>query len=1420
MSKQIPEFTQEPSPGSHQLMHRGDLLTVSLEVPAAAKGVAFLRTNLGSAVKQRREIISHVEQGSPLSAQDWHDIPMTLTAPRKHTVVVPLLEVGKFEAKAFLLPEDKSESLWPEGANTIIKVEPAEYCCANTMYSAFVRQFGPNKVEWSMRDESRVVELENEGYSVIPRSGTFRDLIGELDFIMGRLRSRIIQLLPIHPVPTTYARMGRFGSPFAVLDFTDVEPALAEFDRRTTPLEQFCELVDAVHRRGGKLLIDIPINHTGWSSKLQIDHPEWFARGPERSFESPGAWGVTWEDLAKLDYDNVDLWRYMASVFLFWCARGVDGFRCDAGYMVPLPVWQYIVAKVRLHYPDTLFILEGLGGSMEVLNRLLVDADLDWAYSELFQNYDRSQVQSYLPGAVDTSLTSGVLVHFAETHDNNRLAGRGNTYARMRTALAALCSVEGAFGITNGVEWFATEKVDVHGAVPLNWGSDENQVDHIARLNAILEIHPCFQPGAELELVTRGVANAIALARCSGDGAHRLLVAVNLDHERPGEVRWPSAATADGSGLVDLLTGRDIAPEKAAGEAGYSLEPGEVLCLSGERAWLDEIESVLTVGPVLPRRIREQRLRAKALEVYRYCRPQADLAEVDARELGEELAADPTAFCAGLSEAGPTSVVRWTWPRDARRVVPVPSDALLCVGAEDAFALELWNGGGIMRRECSLPGDDGSEFTVVIPPPEASGCRLHMAVHEPEGTRHVRSEVLYLDADRDTSVATCLARRQVEELGSYAVCTNGRGAMAQVRGVWADIRSQYDCLLAANLHPDYPVDRHVMLTRCRAWLVYRGFSQELGVENMHDFSADGAGARWRFRVPTGAGRTILLTVVLKMIEGRNAVLLDFLRGAAGSDPECLADNEEVKLIIRPDIEDRVNHAKTKAYAGAERAWPRSISARKTGFTFAPAADRRLDVSVSKGAYSQEPEWQYSVAHPEEAERGLDGCSDLFSPGYFSVLLAGGDRCTLSAAVDANGSGAVPSVADNDGPAVPMDLDAELVRALRQFVVRRGDGRTVIAGYPWFLDWGRDTLICLRGMIAAGMHEEACSIITEFGRLEKGGTLPNMLHGGDDSDRDTSDAPLWFFVACQDWIESQGSAAGPELLDQDCGGRKLRDVLVSIAEHYVSGTANGIRMDPDTGLIFSPSHFTWMDTNHPAGTPRRGYPVEVQALWHCALGLMSELRPDGEWASLRERAKASIMVRFPICGGSFLSDCLHAESGVGAEDAVPDDHLRPNQLLAVTLGAVTDADLCRNVLRACEELLVPGAIRSLADRGVGFELPVRHGGRLLNDPARPYWGRYEGDEDTRRKPAYHNGTAWTWLFPSYPEALCAVYGDPARDAALSILGSSRHVMARGCVGQIPEILDGDSPHPARGCGAQAWGIAELLRVLRLLTRKPR
>jgi predicted glycogen debranching enzyme len=321
----------------------------------------------------------------------------------------------------------------------------------------------------------------------------------------------------------------------------------------------------------------------------------------------------------------------------------------------------------------------------------------------------------------------------------------------------------------------------------------------------------------------------------------------------------------------------------------------------------------------------------------------------------------------------------------------------------------------------------------------------------------------------------------------------------------------------------------------------------------------------------------------------------------------------------------------------------------------------------------------------------------------------------------------------------------------------------------------------------------------------------MIRGLDASNRDTADAPLLFLVACSDLLAAEKDDS---FLKESCGGRTIGRVLSDIVRSLITGTPNGIKMDAASGLLFSPSHFSWMDTNFPAGTPREGYPVEIQALWYFALNFLSRNHPPGTgktYRDLAEQVKASMVAFFYLEDSGYLADCLYAKPGMGAAAAEPDDALRPNQLFALTLGAVTDPAVGRSILDHCAELLVPGAVRSLADRPLRRPLPIVYNGRPLNDPCRPYQGTYAGDEDTSRKPAYHNGTAWTWLLPSFCEAWALMYAPNANDTARAWLGSMCRLMNLGCAGHVPEILDGDFPHRQRGCDAQAWGVSELYRI---------
>jgi glycogen debranching enzyme len=370
-----------------------------------------------------------------------------------------------------------------------------------------------------------------------------------------------------------------------------------------------------------------------------------------------------------------------------------------------------------------------------------------------------------------------------------------------------------------------------------------------------------------------------------------------------------------------------------------------------------------------------------------------------------------------------------------------------------------------------------------------------------------------------------------------------------------------------------------------------------------------------------------------------------------------------------------------------------------------------------------------------------------------------------------------------------------------------------------------------------MIDDVEQLLRTFGRFEQGGTLPNSIHGEDASNRETSDAPLWYALVCEEWTAQAVGSGGPSGLGItpalseaqkalygrtiDRMGRTLGDVLRSIAVHYARGTTTGVGMDQASGLIWSPAHFTWMDTNHPACTPREGYPIEIQVLWIRLLRQLARIDSGSEaesWAELARRAERSLNSLYWLEDQGWFADVLHAARGVPATLAKGDDALRSNALFAVSLGIVT-GDRARQCVEAARRyLVIPGGIRSLAPLPVRSPLEIRGAnGALLGNPREPYWGRYEGDEDTRRKPSYHNGTAWVWMLPVFVEALVRAWegsGDSV-SAARDYLLSLNALLDSGCIGHLPEILDGDAPHQSRGCDAQAWSVTEALRVWRML-----
>ncbi len=1441
---QRPSMT--PPPGSRVVHYAGDRICVELSHPAPEEEGwrGLLRTNLTRAEHSRLEVIRlagvHSAEARTFAGASWRDIPLNPTEGG-WAMDLPLCEVGYFRAKAYCV-DPQGRQHWPEGEDLGISVHPDHLRTGNTIYCAFPRMFGGTRDRISTRQpalEEQLRDLDERGFTVIPPSGKLRDLTACLPHIIENLGCRILHLLPLGPAPTTYARMGRFGSPYAQLDLAGIDPALVEFDRRTTAEDQFRELAYATHLRGGRVFLDIVINHTGWGSRLMEERPEWFKREPDGRFHSPGAWGVTWGDLVELDNGYPELWESTAKALLTWCRRGVDGFRCDAGYMVPMPAWQYLVARVREEFPDTVFLLEGLGGAWEATEALLTEGGMQWAYSELFQNYNPREVSSYLDHSLRQGQRVGPLVHYSETHDNDRLAKRGEAWSRLRNRLSALCSHCGAFGFTSGVEWLALEQIDVHQARGLAWGREPNLVPELARLNRLLRDHPCFFDGARLRRLSGEDSPVLALSRHSAEGKDACLVLVNLDTEAAQELALEAGVWRElGEPRLDLLDQEPppILTEKA-GLVTLQLAPGASFCLAG------------TVSPRGLHGEAYRTARAQAAWAYRHLsqvRPAETLGPADWQALARLVARDPQRFLSALThldgegasqdllqalqnalrQEGYAPVLRWS-AQDLGRILPVPPRHWILVEDPSPFEITLRRPGRRVLHLRSTPWE-GGHMAAIYP-----------AELEVEGSHSLDAELI-LDRFTEQGRRATGALRLLPVDASFepgdpkglALLTNGRGAMARLHADLGHVDSKYDCLLGANLHPQAPSDRHIFAKRLRAWVNADGFITALDGRNLLSFQP-GPPARWVFLASAGDGRAVEIHLLADMLAGQNTTALRFLRPEGPPQQgEELPLNCGVSLSLRVDLEDRGYHAETRGTLELDANFAASTRPLedRVGFAFEPAEGRRLRVWTSGGLYHEGAEWSRELWHALESTRGLADRGDAWSPGWFEAPLPPSGSVLLVASADPQDPSAPELSHLGLPPARVLALDLRpglepqdsfgrrLRLAASDFLARRGEGATVIAGYPWFLDWGRDTLIACRGLLAGGFLEEVRDILLTFARFEDRGTLPNMLSADSTANRDTSDAPLWFGLAC----EEASGPLGPGFYGTRVGDRQLKEVLASIATGYLAGTPNGIRVDPDSGLVWSPSHFTWMDTNYPAGTPREGYPIEIQALWIRLLRQLERLEPKAPWAPLAARAETSLELFWNEELGC-CHDTLQAPAGRPAREATADGHLRPNQLFVVALGLITGERAQRTVDACARHLLVPGALRSLAPLPVKEALPIRtQDGRPLNDPRHPYWGRYEGDEDTRRKPAYHNGTAWNWLLPVFCEALAQAHAfDPqALAAAKAYLGSAERLLHEGCTGHLPEILDGDAPHTPRGCDAQAWSVTEALRVWLLLVAKMR
>ena len=466
-------------------------------------------------------------------------------------------------------------------------------------------------------------------------------------------------------------------------------------------------------------------------------------------------------------------------------------------------------------------------------------------------------------------------------------------------------------------------------------------------------------------------------------------------------------------------------------------------------------------------------------------------------------------------------------------------------------------------------------------------------------------------------------------------------------------------------------------------------------------------------------------------------------------------------------------------------------------------------ALSNGEYRHAPDWYRQFLYTAERERGLDDTEDLASPGEFSWPLSGpGEqavwvfRASPDDSREVSTAGEVVTLASDARAAEHRRREAFptlLDRAADAYLVRRGAGRTIVAGYPWFTDWGRDTFIAVRGLcLATGRLADARDILVEWAGAVSEGMLPNRFPDhGEAPEFNSVDASLWYVVAVHELLQL---VPNDSILLTTTQRRALESAVQQIVNGYAAGTRFGIRMDAD-GLLSAgvPGvQLTWMDARvgDRVITPRIGKPVEIQALWLNALSAASRLEPS--WRDVFERGRAAFVERFWNEELGRLADVVDVDHIPGTRD----DRFRPNQILAVGGLPVplVDGKRGRRIVDAVERhLLTPVGLRSLA-------------------PGEPgYAARYEGDS-AARDAVYHQGTVWPWLIGPFVDAWVRVRGNTAaarRDARAQFVDPLLTRVQTFGFGHLSEIADAEAPFEPKGCPFQAWSLGELLRLDRVV-----
>ncbi len=638
--------------------------------------------------------------------------------------------------------------------------------------------------------------------------------------------------------------------------------------------------------------------------------------------------------------------------------------------------------------------------------------------------------------------------------------------------------------------------------------------------------------------------------------------------------------------------------------------------------------------------------------------------------------------------------------------------------------------------------------------------------------------------------------------------TNGIGGYASgtVAGL---LTRRYHGLLVAALQP--PLGRTLLLSKLDETVEYDNLTYALhtnrwadgnvdphGYRHIESFGLEGTIPAWTF-----ACADALLEKRIWMQHGANTTYVRYTLSRA---------TQPLTLTLKALVNYRDYHGSTQG-----NNWQMRVEQIEGGIKIAADRDAKpLYLFSNCATATPVHNWHYNFDLAVERYRGSSDREDHLHAATFTITLNLGESIVFVASTEPqpnlDGSQALKSYQDREHKLInlwKLDLPnhsqdrpvwiEQLVLAADQFIVDRSipnipNGKTIIAGYHWFGDWGRDTMISLPGLtIATGRSEIARSILLTFAKYVDKGMLPNRFpDAGDIPEYNTVDATLWYFEAIRSYYDA---TADDDLLAE------LFPVLAEIIDWHCRGTRYNIHLDASDGLLYAGEagvQLTWMDAK--VGdwvvTPRIGKPIEINALWYCALRSMAKFarqlgKPDREYDEIAARTLAKFS-RFWNADTGYCDDVLDSPNG-------DDPSLRPNQILAVSLPGMGT--------KGYAPLLTPTQQRGVVDT-CGRFLLTSHGLRSLAPNHPQYQGHYGGDR-LLRDGAYHQGTTWGWLLGAYVLAHFQVYGD--RTQARQFLEPiSHHLLAHG-LGTCSEIFDGDAPMTARGCIAQAWTVAEVLRA---------